>query len=175
MKAFLFFILFFSLTTNSYSQGEIISPKDAEIKMADLPAVVIKSVGKDFSIYLPDRNPDQGVKALQKHFISYNLGKDYEGYDSYLVVFESSQGSLSAAYNENGKLTSVVENYENVKLPGKVIYAIYSKYPGYTIVKDKFTYTQEQGDIKQKEYNLKIKKDNEIIKLVIKPTGEIIQ
>ena len=45
--------------------------------MTDLPAVVIKSAGKDFSVYLPDRNPDENVRALQQEFISYNLGIFY--------------------------------------------------------------------------------------------------
>ncbi|MCV9926494.1 hypothetical protein OIU83_02435 [Flavobacterium sp. LS1R49] len=176
MKTFLFLLLFFSLTTNSFAQDENITrSKEGEIKMIDLPAVVIKSVGKDFSIYLPDRNPDENVRALQEKFISYNLGKDYEGYDEYLVVLEDPKGSLSATYNKNGKLTHVIENYENVQLPGKVIYSIYKEYPGWTIVKDKFLYTQKEGDIEKKEYNLKIKKDNSILKIVVKSNGEIIK
>lgn len=174
MKTFLIILFFFSLTTNSFSQGENSNSKEGEIKMSDLPAVVIKSAGKDFSVYLPDRNPDENVRALQEQFISYDLGKDYEGYDTYLVVLESPKGSLSATYNANGKLTSVVENYQNIQLPAKVIYSIYKEYPGWTIVKDKFLYTQEEGDVLKKEYNLKIKKENNIRKIVVKPTGEII-
>jgi hypothetical protein len=174
MKTFLFILTFFSLTTNSFSQGESISTKEGEIKMEELPAVVIKSVGKDFSVYLPDRNPDKNVRALQEKFISYDLGKDYQGFDSYLVVLESPKGSLSATYNHNGKLTSVIENYENVQLPAKVIYSVYKEYPGWTIVKDKFLYNQKEGDIQKKEYNLKIQKDNTVRKIVIKPNGEIV-
>jgi hypothetical protein len=175
MKAFLFLLLFFGLTTSSFSQAENSSSKEGEIDMTDLPAVVIKSVGKDFSVYLPDRNPDENVRALQQKFISYDLGKDYQGYESYLVVLESPKGSLSATYNKDGVLTSVIENYENIQLPGKVIYSIYKEYPGWTIVKDKFLYTQSKGDIQKKEYNLKIKKANDTQKIVVKPTGEIVK
>lgn len=174
MKTFLFILTFFSLTTNSFSQGENIGLKEGELKMEELPAVVIKNAGKDFSVYLPDRNPDKNVRALQEKFISYDLGKDYKGYDSYLVILESPKGSLSATYNQHGKLTSVIENYENVQLPAKVIYSIYKEYPGWTIVKDKFLYHQKEGDIQKKEYNLKIKKDNTVRKIVIKPNGEIM-
>ncbi|MFC0778535.1 hypothetical protein [Flavobacterium sp. HJSW_4] len=173
MRTFLFLLLFFGLITNSFSQVENNNSKGGEIEMKDLPAVVIKSVGKDFSVYLPDRNPDENVRALQEKFISYDLGKDYQGYDSYLVVLEGPKGSLSATYNDKGVLTSVIENYENVQLPGKVIYSIYKEYPGWTIVKDKFLYSQKSGDIQKKEYNLKIKKGNEVRKIVIKPNGEI--
>lgn len=175
MKAFIIFLFFFSLTSNSFAQGENGDIKEDEIKMADLPAVVIKSAGKDFSVYLPDRNPDENIRALQQKFISYDLGKDYQGYNEFLVVLESPKGSLSATYNENGKLTSVVENYQNIQLPAKVIYSIYKEYPGWTIIKDKFLYTQKEGDIEKKEYNLKIKKDKTVQNLVVKPTGEIIK
>jgi hypothetical protein len=66
----------------------------------------------DFSVYLPDRNADPKVRALQDSFIAYDLGVNYEGYDTYLVYMEIKGGSLSATYNENGKLISVVENYK---------------------------------------------------------------
>jgi hypothetical protein len=55
---------------------------------------------------------DPKVRALQDSFIAYDLGVNYEGYDTYLVYMEIKGGSLSATYNENGKLISVVENYK---------------------------------------------------------------
>jgi hypothetical protein len=142
--------------------------------MEDLPGVVIKSVGKDFSVYLPDRNPDSNVRALQEKFISYDLGKDFEGYESYLVVMETKKGSLTATYNQNGKLTRVVENYQNVKLPSNVIYSVYKSFPGWKIINDKFLYTQKEGDILKKEYNLRIEKEDKVLKLVVHPNGEIL-
>jgi hypothetical protein len=49
---------------------------------------------------------------LQDSFIAYDLGVNYEGYDTYLVYMEIKGGSFVATYNENGKLISVVENYK---------------------------------------------------------------
>ena len=146
-----------------------------KIKIEELPGVVIKRVGTDFSVYVPDNNPDQRVKIVEEKFIAYDLGKDAEGAEEYLVVMEVKNGSLSATYNENGKLIRVVEEFKNVRLPSDVIYSIYRTYPGWTIVNDKFLYTQEEGDIIKKQYNVKIKKDKEIIKLVVHPNGEIIK
>lgn len=164
------------MLTTSYSQEEIKNDLENEVlKMDELPEIVIKSVGKDFSVYLPDKNPDNKVKNLQQKFIAYNLGKDYEGYENFLVVMESIDGSLTATYNSNGKLTRVIEKYQNVKLPSKVIYAVYKAYPGWQLVNDKFLYTQEDGDIIKKQYQIKIKKDNETRKLVIHPNGDIIK
>jgi hypothetical protein len=175
MKAFSFVLLFLSISTVSFSQDITSGSAQGSMKMEDLPGVVIKSAGKDFSIYIPDRNPDQSVRALEDKFIAYDLGKDYEGFENYLVIMETSNGSLTATYNENGKLTSVVENYKNVKLPSDVIYNIYKTFPGWQIVNDKYLYSQKEGDIIKKEYNLKIKKGNEVRKLIVKPDGEIVK
>lgn len=103
------------------------------------------------------------------------MGRDYEGFENYLVIMETPEGSLTATYNENGKLMSVVENYKNVKLPTDLIYSIYKTFPGWQIVNDKYLYSQKEGDVTKKEYNLKIKKDNEVRRLVVKPNGEIVK
>ena len=176
MKSFLVALLVLGLTNLSYSQDKM--DKDSEegaIAMEKLPAVVIKSAGKDFSVYIPDRNPDEKVRKLEDSFIAYDLGKDYEGYETYLVYMEIKGGTLTAKYNETGKLISVVENYKGVKLPSKVIYSIYKEYPGWEIVNDKYLYSQEEGDVVKKQYNLKIKKDKETRKLVVHADGEILK
>ncbi|WP_035670531.1 hypothetical protein [Flavobacterium sp. 83] len=170
MKSFVIVLLFLSMTITSYSQD-----MDGNIKAEELPGVVIKSAGKDFSVYLPDKNPDKDVRALEEKFIAYDLGKDYEGYENYLVIMETKNGSLNATYNENGKLTRVVENYKNVKLPNSVIYSVYKAFPGWQIVNDKYLYSQKEGDILKKEYNLRIKKDTEVRKLVVNANGDIVK
>ncbi|WP_374506294.1 hypothetical protein [Flavobacterium sp.] len=88
---------------------------------------------------------------------------------------KGNKGQLAATYDEKGKLTRVVENYKNVILPSQVIYAIYRTYPKWTIVNDKFLYTQESGDIIKKQYNIKIKKDKEVKHLTVKANGEIVK
>jgi hypothetical protein len=176
MKSFIIILFFLGFITSSYSQD--IKGSDIEeesLKSEQLPAVVIRTAGKDFSVYLTAQNPDASVIGLEKEFISYNLGKDYEGFDSYLVTMEIPNGSLAATYNENGKLTRVVENYKNIQLPSKVIYSIYKEFPGWQIINDKFLYTQENGDVIKKQYHLKIKKNNEVRKLVVHSNGEILK
>jgi hypothetical protein len=176
MKSFVIGLLVFGLTTLSYSQVKTDeATKNGLMNVENLPGVVIKSAGKDFSVYIPDRNPDQNVRKLEDSFIAYDLGKDYEGYETYLVIMEIEKGSLAATYNENGKLIRVVENYKNVKLPNQVIYSVYKKYPGWEIVNDKYLYSQEDGDVIKKQYNLKIKNGKETRKLVVHADGEILK
>lgn len=171
MKLFINVIAVLGMSTLTYSQS--IEAKE-EFRSDELPAVVIKSAGRDFSVYLPDRNPDAKVRQMQEKFIGYNIGKDHEGYDEYLVLMQSDEAYLAATYNQNGKLIKVVEKYENVKLPISVMLSVAKAFPDWTIVKDKFLYTQEDGTITDKKYNLKLKKDNDVKKIVVNPQGKIL-
>ncbi|MBW4362323.1 hypothetical protein [Flavobacterium taihuense] len=175
MKAVLIIALVLGMHITLYSQNKIGDVNtEGNMSTVDLPEIVIKNIGKDFSYYLPDKNPDITVNQLEKEFVAYDLGKDYEGYENYLVILSTKKGTLSATYDMNGKLTSVIEKYTDTMLPHPVIYSVYKAYPGWQIVNDKYLYTQENGDVTKKEYNLKLKKDNETIKLKINPKGEII-
>lgn len=175
MKTYLIVFLFLGLTNFSYSQNKTdLEPSDGSISIENLPAVVIKSVGDDFSVYITDRNSDPKVRKLQDSFIAYDLGKNLEGYETYLVYMEIKGGTLTATYDEKGKLIRVVENYVNVKLPSKVIYSVYKNYPGWEIINDKYLYSQEKGDILKKQYNIKIKKGNQTQKLTVHSNGEIL-
>ncbi|WP_426094875.1 hypothetical protein [Flavobacterium sp. DSR2-3-3] len=166
-------IIIFILTITIATNGQV--TEKGKIKIEELPGVVIKRVGTDFSVYIPDNNPDQRVKMVEDQFIAFDLGKGAEGFEEYLVVMEAKNGSLTATYNENGKLVRVVENFKNVRLPSEVIYSIYRTYPGWSIVNDSFLYTQEDGDVINKQYNIKIKKDKEVVKLLVRPNGEILK
>lgn len=174
MKSFIIFLLFFGFLTSSYSQKKP-QREEGKIDVISLPEIVIKKAGADFSVYIPDKNPDSNIKRVEEKFIAYDLGKDNEGYDEYLLVMQIKKGTLAATYDEKGKLIRVVENYKNVILPSQVIYSIYKKFPGWKIVNDKFLYTQEEGDIIKKQYNLKIKKNKEVRKITVRPNGEIVK
>lgn len=177
MKTFIITLLFLGLTLPSYSQVDMVKKETQEgpIAVEELPAVVIKRAGKDFSIYIPDKNPDKDVQQLEQKFVAYDVGKDYEGYENYLLIMETDKGSLSATYNQNGKLVRVIEKYENVRLPNEVIFSIYRMYPEWTIVNDKFLYSQSDGDIIHKVYNLKIEKGKQTLRLKVKPDGTILK
>jgi hypothetical protein len=176
MKSFIIIALFLGVSSITYSQDKKETGNGEDtMKAIELPEVVIKTAGKDFSYYLPDKeNPSSSVNQLEQKFIGYDLGKDNEGYESYLVTFSNDKGTLTATYDEKGKIVGVVEKYNNIILPAPVIYSIYKAYPGWKIVNDKYLYTQENGDINKKQYNIKLKKDKETIKLKVNPKGEIL-
>jgi hypothetical protein len=171
MKSFIIMLLVVGLSFSVYSQDT----EKGKVSVEELPAVVIKRIGSDFSVYIPDNHPDQDVRNMEQKFIAYDIGKDYEGYENYLVLMETKNGSLSATYDEKGKLVRVVENYQNVRLPNEVIYSVYKTYPGWNIVNDKYLYSQEEGDIVKKQYNLKIEKGKQKMKLLVRSNGEILK
>lgn len=174
MKTFIVILLFLGFAASSYSQKKT-EKEEGKMDIINLPEIVIKKAGADFSVYVPDDNPDPKVRRLEGQFVAYDLGKDYEGNETYLVTMDMKNGSLAATYDENGKLIRVVENYKNVILPSEVIYSIYKNFPDWTIVNDKFLYTQTEGDIVKKQYNVKIKKNDDVRKLVVHPDGEIVK
>lgn len=108
----------------SYSQSEESKTTSESLPIEELPEIVISKIGDDFSVYLPYKNPDLSIQNMQKYFIAYDLGKDFEGYDNYLVIMRNAKGTLTATYNDKGKLVRVVEKYENVRLPSDVIYSV---------------------------------------------------
>ena len=179
MKSIICLLVSVVFALTGYSQDKTApTSKDGEgtMETKKLPEMVIKRAGNDFSVYLPEyENQDVKIKSLQDAFIAYDLGKDYEGHENYLVTMKVKDGSLAATYDENGKLMSVVEKYNNVKLPSAVIYNVYKNYPGWKIINDKYLYSQEDGDITKKQYNLQLTKGSETKKIVVNSKGEILK
>jgi hypothetical protein len=65
-------------------------------------------------------------------------------------------GSLSATYNENGKLIRVIEKYKDVKLP-LLLFILYTNTQVGKLLMTGIC-TQKRGDILKKQYNLKNQK-----------------
>lgn len=176
MKPFIITLLLLGLSLSGYSQDKMKQEAEkGKVNVEELPAVVIKRIGSDFSIYIPDNHPDQDVRNMEEKFIAYDIGKDYEGFENYLVLMQTKNGSLSATYDEKGKLVRVVEKYENIRLPNEVLFSVYKSYPGWNIINDKYLYSQEEGDVIKKQYNLKIEKGNKKMKLLVRSNGEILK
>jgi len=142
----------------------------------ELPAVVLKKAGEEFSVYYPDNsNPDSRVLKLENKFISYKIENDHHGNEEYLLLFEVEGGALTPTFNEKGKLISVVEKFENARLPEKIRIKLASEYPEWDLLKGKFLYVQKVGEIKMKEYKIIMKKDNKIKRIVVDENGTIIR
>jgi hypothetical protein len=91
--------------------------------------------------------------ALQDSFIAYDLGVNYEGYDTYLVYMEIKGPCLLP--NENGKLISVVENYKTYTFKSNLKLKI-PRLASMTSI-----YILKKRRHLKKQYNLKIKKERQ--------------
>lgn len=179
MKSIISLLVVLVISTTTYAQEyEEVNTADFKKNVSDikLPAVVIKRVGEDFSIYIPEiENLDSKINLIQKEFIAYDLGKDAEGYDEFLVTLSIKDGSLVATYNEKGKLLTVVEKYKNVRIPNDIVKNILIQYPGWKILKDRYSYSQKEGNITKKQYDVILEKDNKVQQVVYNSNGELMK
>jgi len=178
MKSIISLLVVSVIAATTYAQNyDEFNTAEFKKNLADtLPAVVIKRVGEDFSIYIPEiENLDKKIQLIQREFIAYDLGKDAEGYDEFLVTLSIKDGSLIARYNEKGKLMAVVEKYKNVKMPNDLVVNILKQYPGWKIVKDRYSYSQQEGNVTKKQYDVILEKDKKMKQVVYNSNGQLIK
>lgn len=173
MKTLCIHVLILLLTFSAFAQknnfGEF-------FESGRLPEVVLKQAGEEFSVYYPDaKNSDSRIAEIEKTFISYDLGKDFEGYESYLLLFKIDNGYLAAEFNEKGKLLSVVEKFKNSRLPEKVRISLAEKFPDWKLIKDRYLYVQKDGSVTRKEYKIIMQKDNKIRRVIVNDKGDILR
>ena len=71
MKPFIITLLLLGLSLSGYSQDKMKQEAEkGKVNVEELPAVVIKRIGSDFSIYIPDNHPDQDVRNMEEKFIA---------------------------------------------------------------------------------------------------------
>lgn len=177
MKKIIITLLFSGFVSSSYSQYQHKTgggPNSGIFKTEELPTAITKNIPPEYSVYIPDKNPDNKIRGLQKKFFDYDLSKD-KGAKSHVITMKTKNGSLAATYNEGGKLTTVIENYKNVKLPNSVVYTILRRFPQWEIVNDTFLYIQEDGNVIKNQYAIKIKKEHEVRKLTVHANGELLE
>jgi hypothetical protein len=66
-----YYFVVLGLATSSYSQDKQTKQDREEglMKVEELPAVVIKRIGADFSVYIPDNHPDKDVRRLEENLL----------------------------------------------------------------------------------------------------------
>lgn len=175
MKTYILIFLCITSLTFSQTKNNLSDFNNDNLDLRELPEIVLTKIGDDFSIYLPEKHPDMNVRQMQDFFIAYDLGRDYEGYDTYLVIMKNDKGTLTAKYDHKGKLIKVIEKYENIILPNEVLFSVTKTFPGWDIVNDKYLYAQSEGHIDKKEYSIKIKKERKTKKLLLSSNGEILK
>lgn len=172
MKKLMSLILLIGFVFGAYAQNDTY---EELLESGSLPEIVLKKAGEEFSVYLPDKHPDARVARLEDKFITYNLDDKIDGENSYYVILRVEGAMLAASFSAKGKLMSVVERYKHAKLPEIIRASLAKKFPGWSMVTDKYSYVQKQGRITKKEYKVIMKKDKKIKRVVVNELGEIIR
>ncbi|SDS41458.1 hypothetical protein [Christiangramia echinicola] len=85
------------------------------------------------------------------------------------ITVTSSNGQLSAVYNEDNELMKTYQKFHNVPLPFDVRNQVYAGYKGWTITKDKYIAYGKESNIDHEKYVVYLEKDNKREKIKITP------
>ena len=149
-----------------------------ETSISDIDSVVINDqysvVNKDKKAFITKAlnfNYLTNIKANEASFIVVQLQRLVANFDiktssvydnseaaTYNVVFKNNQGEIVATYNNEGKILSTVEKYEDVVIPVNLRIAISKQFPGWAFQSNTYliSYTENNGI--SKKYKIKINK-----------------
>lgn len=77
------------------------------------------------------------------------------------VTFKSEKGQITATYNQNGNVIAIEEVFNNVALPKHVIFSIYKKYEGWTVMGNLYSVSYKKDDYFKMLYEVELQKGNE--------------
>lgn len=174
MKNLLIGIFFLGLTTLTYSQS---LETTSEIK---LEAVTLTPLNLSYINAVKDKDTPIRVVNLENKVARYDIteqpiyGKNFEAYE---VVFEETngrKGRIIATYDNNGKVLTTMERFQNVSLPPSVRNAVSKAYPDWIVQNDMYLVSYYSGDKISKMYRVRIKNKNQKKVLKIDPYGQFI-
>ena len=145
MKTYLFAVICLVFTTTIFAQSKLEKVKNS-----------------DYLINVSQKDTPQRVSKLQNIVANYNIqdnevfeGKTKSTYD---VVFEETNGSITATYNTNGNIIKTVEKFRDLKLPYVLAKEIFKQNPSWSLKGNTqvISYDEKNGSIKV--YSITIQK-----------------
>ncbi|AVR45889.1 hypothetical protein C7S20_11855 [Christiangramia fulva] len=171
MKSVIFSLLLLVAATFTQAQ-EITQLDEAEVGFASLNTKITR-VGNTFSYKVKETYTGEFIQdpiAFMKanfdiqNFIEENEGEDY---DTYLVSFSCSKGSLHANFNKEGDLVNTSQKFINILLPHEIRQEVYRNNIGWTVTKNKYVASGNGDRLEKEKYRIKLEKDGQkkIVKL----------
>ena len=160
MKTYVFAVICLVFTTTIFAQSKLEKVKNS-----------------DYLINVSQKDTPQRVSKLQNIVANYNIqdnevfeGKTKSTYD---VVFEETNGSITATYNTNGNIIKTVEKFRDLKLPYVLAKEIFKQNPSWSLKGNTqvISYDEKNGSIKV--YSITIQKDG--VKKTLKYKMENLQ
>jgi len=164
-------LLFISAFTMSLINAQETSISDIDSVVINDQYSVVKKDNKAFITKALNFNYLTNIKANEASFIVAQLQRLVANFDiktssvydnseaaTYNVVFKNNQGEIVATYNNEGKILSTVEKYEDVVIPVNLRIAISKQFPGWAFQSNIYliSYTENNGI--SKKYKIKINK-----------------
>jgi len=172
MKKTILGLLLIGFTFQSYAQDDVLF--EAKIKKEEVPVEVITSVEKDFPGFTVEEFTAVPVEFIEDDVIINRNIKSKDDYDSYQITLRNSNEKLTATYNKQGDLISEVAYGKNVELPVSVRNSIARTFPKWAFIKDTYKMTSYTDGKKNERYKVIIKKGNEMKKVVVDASGNIV-
>lgn len=164
-------LLFISAFTMSLINAQETSISDIDSVVINDQYSVVKKDKKAFITKTLNFNYLTNIKANEASFIVAQLQRLVANFDiktssvydnteaaTYNVVFKNNQGEIVATYNNEGKILSTVEKYEDVVIPVNLRIAISKQFPSWAFQSNTYliSYTENNGI--SKKYKIKINK-----------------
>lgn len=167
MKKLILGLLIFGLTTQGFSQVDVV-----------LPEVEIKATNYKYLNSVGDTETAIIVTQLEKKAAQFDLKNSKyfeEESDEYMIYFNAPVGKILAAYDNEGEIIRTQERFVDIQLPLKVSNSIVDSYPGWKITGDIYLVKyQRTEDDTFKMYKLFLEKDGKTKKVKTDGNGKIL-
>lgn len=151
MKKVVFGIFFLGFASLTYSQEVV------------LEGVTVTSPNFSYLSSVQDENTPANVAVLERKVASFNLQESpvFNKIDkAYEVFFSNSKGRIVATYDDEGKILSSFEKFEDVVLPTSIRNTIYQSYPDWKMNSNTYVVSYYHDKSVKKTYHFQILKND---------------
>jgi hypothetical protein len=160
MKKFILGLLIVGFASQLYAQ------------VTTLPEVELKIVNYKYLNAVDADDIDINVKNLEKEVAHFDYVNS-EFYTDDWVSFYIPKGKILASYDEEGKIVTTTEKFENIKLPLQVRKAVFDRFPGWIMGKNIYRVTYNQKESK-KIYKIILQNGDKIVRIKTDDHGNFI-
>lgn len=173
MKTLLIGLSILGLTNLAHAQNDTYVVNHVQLKEIE----ATPNINPIYFKAVHDKKASQQVELLETEVEHFDITKSpvfTNTFDNYSMLFQTTNGSILASYDEKGKLLNCVEKFENVLLPEKVLQTLQTDYPDWTLNKTTYRVNYYQGENVKKVYQVQIKNGEDKMNLKIDDQGLIL-
>lgn len=171
MKKTIITLVLIGFAFQSYAQDVLFEEK---IKKEEVPEIVVVSVEKDFPDFEVEEYTAVPVEFIEEDVIVNRGIKSNDDYNTYQITLKNKNEKMTATYTKDGKLISTFAYGKNVLLPKAVRDIVATAFPKWVFIEDTYKMVSYNNGKKNERYKVIIKKGNEMKKVIVDASGNII-